>query len=186
MNKNEAYYFHRMLSDERKGNPFSLNNPDILLVTHNVSYGFWQYGESDILAIDKNFYIYEGEIKVSMADFKRDFKKDISIFEERKAKLQGKYYIFPEEIYMQNEDKIFNILADFAKDHNDFCCGIVSVGEKIDFKYGSCMRNADPRKDYRIDLISLAKLIRLTCFRQIEWTQPEQNKQKELELFGEK
>ena len=167
MNKNETYYFSRMITDERKSNPFSLNNPNTLLVTHNISYGFWQYGESDILAVDKQFHIYEGEIKVSMADFKKDFKKKPEILEERKTKLEGKYYIFPEEMYLKNEQKIFDIFANFAQEHTDFCCGIVSVGQKIDFKYGSAMRHCDPRKDYRIDLISLAKLIRLTCFRQI-------------------
>ena len=48
-----------------------------------------------------------------------------------------------------------------------FICGAVSVGNKIDFKWASALHYNDPKYDYRIDLVTLAKLIRLTCFRQL-------------------
>lgn len=166
MNNNEAYFFYRMLNDPRKSNPFSLNCPRTILVTHNISTGFWNYGESDIIAIDNQFHIYEGEIKVSIQDFKKDFKKNPEILEERKAKLTGKYYIFPEEMYLKYEKEIFDILVKFNQEHKDFCCGIVSVGNTIDFKFQSCIRYNNPKLDYRLDLVSFAKLVRLTCFRQ--------------------
>ena len=181
MNNNEAYFFYRMLNDPRKGNLFSLNCPRTILVTHNISTGFWNYGESDILAIDNQFHIYEGEIKVSFQDFKNDFKKAPEILEERKQKLTGKYYIFPEEMYIQYEQKIFNVFAEFAKKHNDFCSGIVTVGGDINFRYYSCMRNNNPKLEYRVDLVSFAKLVRLTCFRQI--TPIEVDKLKQLKIF---
>ena len=181
MNNNEAYFFYRMLNDPRKSNPFSLNCPRTILVTHNISTGFWNYGESDIIAIDNQFHIYEGEIKVSFQDFKNDFKKAPEILEERKQKLTGKYYIFPEELYVKYEQKIFDIFAEFAKKHNNFCSGIVTVGGDIDFRYYSCMRNNDPKLEYRVDLLSFAKLVRLTCFRQ--FSPIEVDNLKQLKLF---
>ena len=181
MNNNEAYFFYRMLNDPRKSNPFSLNCPRTILVTHNISTGFWNYGESDIIAIDNQFHIYEGEIKVSFQDFKNDFKKAPEILEERKQKLTGKYYIFPEELYIKYEQKIFDIFAEFAKKHNDFCSGIVTVGGDIDFRYYSCMRNNVPKLEYRVDLVSFAKLVRLTCFRQ--FSPVEVDNLKQLKLF---
>lgn len=182
MNNNEAYFFYRMLNDPRKSNPFSLNCPRTILVTHNISTGFWNYGESDIIAIDNQFHIYEGEIKVSFQDFKNDFKKAPEILEERKQKLTGKYYIFPEELYVKYEQKIFDIFAEFAREHPDFCSGIVTVGGDIDFRYYSCMRNNNPKLEYRVDLVSFAKLVRLTCFRQ--FSPIEVDNMKQLKLFN--
>ena len=167
MNSNESYIFYRMATDTRKSNPFSLNCPRTILVTHNI-FNFWNNGESDIIAIDNQFHIYEGEIKISLQDFKKDFKKNPEILEERKAKLTGKYYIFPEELYINQE-------------HKDFCCGIVTVGTDIDFKFQSCIRYNNPKLEYRVDLVSFVKLVKLTCFRQFN---PIQEKNIEnLKLF---
>ena len=165
MNKNETYIFYRMATDTRKSNPFSLNCPRTILVTHNI-FNFWNNGESDILSIDNQFHIYEGEIKVSIQDFKKDFKKNPEILEERKAKLTGKYYIFPEEMYLKYEKEIFDIFVKFNQEHKDFCSGIITVGTNIDFKFESCIRYNNPKLEYRVDLVSFAKLVRLTCFRQ--------------------
>lgn len=180
MNNNELAIFRYLLLNQKK-NPFSLFNTNVLCCTHNISSGFWKEGESDILAIDKDFHIFEGEIKVSIEDFRRDFKKDIEIWKERKKYLYAKYYIMPTELFKNNEDEIFNTIVEFNRKY--FVTGLITVdygGTNI--IYGSQI------SDYRIDLIKLSKLIRLQSFRQLRAVEAEINKtefiDKQAELFN--
>lgn len=159
MNNNELAIFRALLL-ERRRNPFSLNDKDNLLCTYNISSGFWQYGESDVLAITKDFHIYEGEIKVSIEDFRKDFKKNPEIWQERKKYLYAKYYIMPTELFKKNEEEIFNRLVEFNRTY--FVTGLMTVDYNgANIVYGSQI------SDYRIDLIKLSKLIRLQSFRQL-------------------
>lgn len=61
------------------------------VVCPNVSHGFFSDHEADLVVVNKNKYLYEIEIKVSLSDWKADFKKrkwglmeqDINLFGEK-------------------------------------------------------------------------------------------------------
>lgn len=179
MNNNELAIFRALLLGKRR-NPFSLFDKDTLLCTYNISNGFWKFGESDILAISKDYHIYEGEIKVSIEDFRKDFKKSSEIWEERKKYLYAKYYIIPTKLFKSNEEEIFNKLVEFNRTY--FVAGLITVDyDGANIVYGSKI------SDYRIDLISLSKLIRLQSFRQLRAVESDINGiefiDKQAELF---
>lgn len=179
MNNNELAIFRYLLLNQKK-NPFSLFNTNVLCCTHNISSGFWKEGESDILAIDKDFHIFEGEIKVSMEDFRKDFKKDPNIWEERKRFLAYKYYIFPKELYDAHQKEMFDTVVNFTR--TVMPTGIITVGKNhLEIMHSSQI------SDYRIDLIKFFKLCRIMSFRQLRSVEAEINESafidKQVELF---
>lgn len=65
------------------------------VVVPNVSYGLSFNHELDILALSKNGYVHEIEIKISVADLKRDFLKPHHHFDKR---IKFLWYAGPESM----------------------------------------------------------------------------------------
>ena len=62
----------------------------------------WYY-EADFLYITKSYYLYEVEVKISIADFRADQKKDKY---HDHPDVKGLYYFVPQELYSKYEDEI--------------------------------------------------------------------------------
>ena len=62
----------------------------------------WYY-EADFLYITKSYYLYEVEIKISIADFRADQKKDKY---HDHPDVRGFYYFVPHELYSKHGDEI--------------------------------------------------------------------------------
>lgn len=124
--------------------------PNILLIVGRVG----QY-EADLLYITPNRYCTEVEIKISIADFKADFKKKIY---HNSDLVRNFYYAFPSELYQDNCAEINQILSDSD-------AGIMAVK---DFK-GRCVRiMRDPKPRRHIEPISekqLYELMRVGCMK---------------------
>ena len=73
------------------------------VIIPNLSYGFHGGHEKDIFAISSSFYGKEVEIKISVSDFRADFKK--SHHHESKY-VKEFYYAFPMEIYEKVKDEV--------------------------------------------------------------------------------
>lgn len=155
MNYSEEY-IQRTLLTATSGSPFSLKRNYNLLTIFNLSWGFFTYGEADIITITNNYKVIEGEIKCTYRDFLNDSKKNPLIFEERKKKLQYKYYVLPLDLYKQYENEIFKILCERQ-------CGLVTVN-------GIYCKTVFPGpeydNDYTINLNQFFKLAKLVCYRQ--------------------
>lgn len=80
----------------------------------NVSWGFTNMGEADLLAISVNHYVTEIEIKISVSDFRKDKDKykwkmvGSNGFYSKRIKYF--YYCMPIEIY----EKVHTEIADIA------------------------------------------------------------------------
>jgi len=67
------------------------------IIVPNVMWGFFNYGsESDLLVLTTSGYLYEVELKISLADLKNDFKKKRAHQNEH---LRGLFYAMPEKMY---------------------------------------------------------------------------------------
>lgn len=62
--------------------------------------------EADFLYITKSDYLYEVEIKISIADFRADQKKK---FYHDHPLVRGFYYCFPWELYIKHKDEILTV-----------------------------------------------------------------------------
>ena len=150
-------YIQRILLTTTSGSPFSLKRDYNLLTIFNLSWGFFKYGEADIVTIRDDYSLIEGEIKCTYRDFLNDDKKNPEIWEERKKKLWGKYYIIPKDIYNKYSDEIFNICCKRK-------CGLITINGTQTI----IVWNAPELSDYTIDLNKFNKLVKLTCYRQCE------------------
>lgn len=65
----------------------------------------WYY-EADFLYITKGNYLYEVEIKVSIADFRKDQKK--AAYHDH-PDIKGFYYCIPQELYSKHRDEIKSV-----------------------------------------------------------------------------
>lgn len=155
MNYSEEF-IQRVLLDAPSGSPFSLKRSYNLLTIFNLSWGFFRYGEADIITVDNKYKLIEGEIKCSYRDFLNDDKKNPKIMEERKKKLECKYYILPLDVYKQYENEIFQKVCQRK-------CGLVVVNGI----YCNTIFPAPPfENDYTINLNQFFKLAKLACYRQ--------------------
>lgn len=59
--------------------------------------------EADFLYISNSNYLYEVEVKISIADFRADQKKDKY---HDHPDVKGLYYFVPQELYSKHEDEI--------------------------------------------------------------------------------
>jgi len=86
------------------------------LIIPNVFWGFFINREADLLIISKSGYVTEIEIKISFADFKKDFTKKCvsSDIYENDSRIKSKIYAMPESVYDQNKEKIMNLLPAYA------------------------------------------------------------------------
>lgn len=65
--------------------------------------------EADFVYINKNHYLTEVEIKISIADFKADFKKNH--YHDCKD-VRSLYYALPKDLYKTNKDLFNNMAAE--------------------------------------------------------------------------
>lgn len=59
--------------------------------------------EADLIYINKRRYVSEIEIKISMSDFKADFKKKVY---HNSDIVRQFYYLFPDDLYRENSEEI--------------------------------------------------------------------------------
>lgn len=141
----------------RSGSPFSLYRRKNHLVIRNVSWGFLD-NEADVLAVDFNMRLLECEIKISISDFRREFKKEkYKNVILNNSKLYQKFFIIPEYIYRKN---IFEI-TEKAIAHS---FGILTLSDFGYFIF--CVRPAPILSQYVITREEFNVLARLVCFRQ--------------------
>jgi hypothetical protein len=83
------------------------------LIVPNISWGLYIH-ECDLLVVKKSGYAIEVEIKVSVQDFKKDFKKGHQ-HNDKFNRIKSMYYAFPKSIV----DKCVDLVPEN--------CGIISV-----------------------------------------------------------
>lgn len=134
---------------------FGLINGNIVLPNILLTVGRVGHYEADLLYITPKRYCTEVEIKISMADFKADFKKKIY---HNSDIVRNFYYAFPHELYQENSIEINQILLDSD-------AGIMAVR---DFQ-GRCARILrDPKTRRNIKPITeqkLYELLRIGCMK---------------------
>ena len=132
-----------------------LTNGNIVIPNIFLPAGRCGHYEADLLYITPKRYCTEVEIKISMADFKADFKKKIYHTSDI---VRNFYYAFPHELYQENSTEINQILSDSD-------AGIMAVK---DFQ-GRCVRiMRDPKPRRHIEPIKEQKLydlLRIGCMK---------------------
>lgn len=73
------------------------------IIVPNISWGFHGIHECDLFLISKSNYAYEVEIKVSKADFMKDFEKKHN---HKSDYIKEFYYAMPETLYGKVKDQI--------------------------------------------------------------------------------
>ena len=134
---------------------FGLINGNIVLPNVFLTVGGVGQYEADLLYITSKRYCTEVEIKISMADFKADFKKKIY---HNSDIVRNFYYAFPYELYQDNSTEINLMLSDSD-------AGIMIVK---DFA-GRCvriLRDPKPRRDIKpISEQKRYELMRVGCIK---------------------
>ena len=82
---------------------YAFNLTRSLIVIPNVSCGGFLWGEADLIAVSRAFYLTEGEVKTSVSDFRADFKKrkyDSGLKENSNwlKDIKKHYFIVPKDI----------------------------------------------------------------------------------------
>ena len=83
--------------------------PANTLIVPNVAQGFVRWGEIDILKVEKSLYLTEIEIKTSLSDLKREWRKRRwgPVYQDWFRKTIRRYFIaMPEDIYEKGRDVI--------------------------------------------------------------------------------
>lgn len=75
------------------------------IIVPNVSWGFFDKHEADMLVIRNSGYAFEIEIKRSRADMKADFKKKHGHI-DKKNRIVQLYYAFPKELLPKVEELV--------------------------------------------------------------------------------
>ena len=75
------------------------------IIVPNVSWGLSGMHECDILVVSGSGYATEIEIKISKADFLKDFEKSHGHV-DRKNRIKTFYYAMPKELYIKVKDLI--------------------------------------------------------------------------------
>lgn len=88
--------------------------PNILLIDKGMY-------EADFIYINKNKYLFEVEIKISITDFKADFNKKIY---HSNSKVRALYYAIPRELYYKHENAILDMTRSVG-------AGIIVCGERF-------------------------------------------------------
>lgn len=65
--------------------------------------------EADLIYINKRRYVSEVEIKISISDFRADFKKKIY---HNSDIVRQFYYLFPDDLYRENGEKIERLIME--------------------------------------------------------------------------
>jgi hypothetical protein len=102
------------------------------LIVPNISWGLYIH-ECDLLVVKKSGYAIEVEIKVSVQDFKKDFKKGHQ-HNDKFNRIKSMYYAFPKSIV----DKCVDLVPEN--------CGIISVRKYNGECYCQTIRGAKNNK----------------------------------------
>jgi hypothetical protein len=92
--------------------------PRRYMVIPNASWGLHLLYEADLFVIGATGCPYEIEIKVSVSDFKRDFKKNKYRTMGFLDQCRGFYFAYPESIH----DKVIGLVPDYA--------GAIAISER--------------------------------------------------------
>jgi len=132
------------------------SNKKNIITIPNVSYGFFIWGEADILTLTKSKYLIEGEIKTTLSDLKKDAKKKKwNVWLDRwKKDIKRHWYIIPTEILERG--------IKFMRPDS----GIMTY-EKTEFEFQiKIIRNAtDNKAAEKLSNEKIIKLCRLISFR---------------------
>lgn len=122
--------------------------PRVNIIVPNISWGLSGMHECDLFIINISGFCTEVEIKISLADFKKDFEKKHDHSDER---IKNFYYAFPHIIYSKNKEFIDKMVPDHA--------GILIVDNKTNVKIikGNKSNNA-ARKLTDKEILKVAKL----------------------------
>lgn len=111
--------------------------------------------EADLIYINKRRYVSEVEIKISMSDFKADFKKKVY---HNSDIVRQFYYLFPNDLYRENSEEIERLLMEsdagiMTVRNFRGCC--VKIQRKAKFR-----RSVEPIKETK-----LLKLMYIGCMK---------------------
>lgn len=122
--------------------------PRVNIIVPNISWGLSGMHECDLFIINPSGFCTEVEIKISLADFKKDFEKKHDHSDER---IKNFYYAFPHIIYNKNKEFIDKMVPDHA--------GILIVDNKTNVKIikGNKSNNT-ARKLTDKEILKVAKL----------------------------
>ncbi len=143
---------------------FNLNKT--FAVIPNVSYGAFSWGEADLIAVSKAGYLTEGEIKISVADLRAEFKKKKYIVGSRenvawKKDIKKHIFIVPEEM----KDRALELIS-----HTD--SGLIYITKNThDFSAFTDKEAVSNKSASKMEQDRILKICRLICFRY--WTKKE-------------
>lgn len=122
--------------------------PRVNIIVPNISWGLSGMHECDLFIINSSGFCTEVEIKISLADFKKDFEKKHDHSDER---IKNFYYAFPHIIYNKNKEFIDKMVPDHA--------GILIVDNKTNVKIIKANKsNNVARKLTDKEILKVAKL----------------------------
>lgn len=91
----EQLIIHKLVGESRSAFPSSRN-----VCVPNVSYGFCDGHEADLLVVRPSGYLLEIEVKISLADLRNDYKKTKHRNWERESNnISELYYAMPLELW---------------------------------------------------------------------------------------
>ena len=110
--------------------------------------------EADFIYINKNRYLVEVEIKISISDFKADFKK--GVFHNHR-KIRALYYAIPRDLFKNHWETILELTKSVG-------AGVVVVDETCCEVYQKAkLRNVQPLDDYEVQ-----SFMRIGCLKWIK------------------
>lgn len=131
------------------------------IVIPNVSWSIFKWGEADLIAVTKNLYMNEFEIKTNLQDLEKDFLKtkwDGWYFEAWKKQIKKFYYVVPISLFEKAQNTII-------KNHiNPSLCGIIGVsisqsgGYTVNKKVNPLKLNNEALKLDDKDIINLCRI----------------------------
>lgn len=135
----------------------------------NVSWGFFNTHEADLIQVTKSGYMTEYEIKRSYSDFLADFKKHTNHFENKVLRL---YYVVPESIgdkcleFLKNHEWV----SPYGNIIGKVPCGLITYNESgfMNYRlYATDLNKFTGRNmnEYKIFLEEKFKLASLGCMR---------------------
>lgn len=127
------------------------------LVIPNVKDGFFKKREADLLVITPSNYLFEIEIKISMADLRKDGQKKLLFVDqfENDIRIKRKIFAVPEELFNSHSEKIIKLIPEYAGLWTIKKSGWIV--ERISPKNKSCARKISEKEK--------AVLMRLGCLR---------------------
>lgn len=125
------------------------------IIVPNVSWGFFETHEADVVVINKSNYLTEIEIKRSWSDFRKDFKKTTTHDE---GKVMWKYFAVP--------DSILKKVAEYLTINGRKDWGVIAyndLGGVWIVSHPKNQGNTDPKKKLFIE--ERLAIARLGCMR---------------------